>query len=523
MRRVTLLSSAILVAMLATGARSWWTSRSDDGPGAGSTTGPASGDRRPGSVASELAPSPTSPERLTPADEACEIDPEAIDPADVPADWPASVPVARLRLEVVDALSGKKLDAMWALEGPTAGPPPPDAPPRSESDPPDLLLTNDWRPRRSQHAAAVPVFDRRAVVRPRVNVPGYAGIEREGRSVTPGAETIDRRLHVPTGVRELRARVPLYKTVPLELTVLGPDGRPAEGAEVRQVRIARHIVDLESTTADERGVLRLRDVPYVPGEVVEAFVNWRYNEAVRRGDGDGNPPPELVTSPPPDPVQAWSAIVRLAGPTDSTEWKFEADPAEDAAEELPDEVESDRIGARVADPSAPRGTIRARVVAADGAPIVGETVWFGSDEQARTDAKGEVSMGDRAVGSHDLLCEPDGHFPMRARVAVVAGRTTDVVLREPTGAKVVVTVVDPRGLPRPSARIDVRARGGDAVFDVTDGVMRVDDFADERGRRTFARVRPGQVRFVVTWRGHVAKTTLDVADGETKDVHVVVR
>jgi len=167
--------------------------------------------------------------------------------------------------------------------------------------------------------------------------------------------------------------------------------------------------------------------------------------------------------------------------------------------------------------------IRARVVAADGAPIVGETVWFGSDEQARTDARGEVSLRDRAVGSHDVLCEPGGHFPMRARVTVVAGRTTDVVLREPTGAKIVVTVVDPRGLPCPSARIDVQARQGDAVFDVTDGVMRVDDFTDERGRRTFARVRPGKARLVVTWRGHLARTTIDAADGETKDVHVVVR
>lgn len=459
---------------------------------------------------------------LTPADESCEIDPEAIDPADIPADWPTSVPAARLRLDVVDALTGEPLDATWFLEGPVEGPLPADAPPRTEPEPPKLHLTNDGRRRRSCDAAAVPLFDRRAVVRAHASVPGYAGLELESRRRTAGEEVIDRRVYVPSGVRELRLRVPLYETVPLELTVLGPDGRPAEGAEVRQVRIAGHIVGLEWTTADERGVLRLRDVPYVPGEVVEAYVAWRYNESVRRDPLAGNPPPEFRTTPPPDRAQAWSAIVNLAGPTDVTEWKYEADPADEAAEGAPADVEPDPIGLRAGDASAPRGEIRVSVVAADGAPIVGETVWFGADGQAGTDGKGEVSLRDRAVGEHDVSCHPAGHFPMRARLTVVAGKTTDVVLREPTGARVVVTVVDPRGLPCPSARIGV-VLDDDAVLDVTDGVMRLDDFTDERGRRTFARVPPGKALLVVRWRGRVVPTPIEVADGETKDVRVVVK
>jgi hypothetical protein len=110
---------------------------------------------------------------------------------------------------------------------------------------------------------------------------------------------------------------------------------------------------------------------------------------------------------------------------------------------------------------------------------------------------------------------------MRAEaVAVVrAGTESDVVLREPFGGTLDLVVTDGNGDPRPSARFQVT---GARVFDVVDGVQRLDRYVDARGRRTLARVEPGDVTVTATWGSHRGTAQVTVRDRERRTVRLVL-
>ena len=94
-------------------------------------------------------------------------------------------------------------------------------------------------------------------------------------------------------------------------------------------------------------------------------------------------------------------------------------------------------------------------------------------------------------------------------------------MREPLGARVEVVVLDPQDRPVPSATLAIRDR---TVFDVReDGVQRLDMVTDHRGRRTFARVEPGKTVIRARWGSRKGAQKVELKDGETTRVTVVVK
>jgi hypothetical protein len=94
-----------------------------------------------------------------------------------------------------------------------------------------------------------------------------------------------------------------------------------------------------------------------------------------------------------------------------------------------------------------------------------------------------------------------------------------VAIQEPTGASLEVAVVGTDERPLPFAVLDVDA----VVFDVEDGVQRVDLRTDAVGRRTFARVQPGRCRVTASWGDRRGERTVDLADGQRHTLRIVLR
>lgn len=357
------------------------------------------------------------------------------DPADRPADWPTELPegfwTVRLRLDCVDAQTGKPIDATWSLVGPSSASPPGYVEP--ENPPVNLSSLTDDRRRRAVDAAAVMIVDGSASGRLEIVAPAYADLR-----------TGYHRFQIAPDAKELRFRAPVSLSVPLELTVLGPDGRPAEGAWISNVRIAGRVLDLPIVRADERGLLKVDGIPFLPGEVVQTYLVWRPLDAVGTIASEGKARPWDVESPvPSDPSRAWTTVVHLPGPVTSSDDDLRIEERPEPEDAF---VARDADGARI-------GTV--------------DPAW----------ARGRVN----------------------------------------------VRCVDARGLPCPSAELEIEARHGDAIVDVTDGVQRLDSFTDEKGRRTFSRVPPDTIRVRARWGSRKGETIFDLRPGETKNVHVVLK
>jgi hypothetical protein len=311
----------------------------------------------------------------------------------------------------------------------------------------------------------------------------------------------------------------------LHAIVLGPDGRPAVGAVIYEVRVAGAFVRVESDPSDERGSLEVRGIPYLPDEPIGAFVGWEPPGAGRLASS--NPvrrPFDLTSVVPTDPARGWSEVVRLSGPSSSGD---DGDRAGWRGEDPPDvtfsEPDVDLVGDDSNDPKTPRGAIRVRVLGWDGKPVARPSLRCVGVGRVSCGADGLVTLDECTVGVHDVRFDAEGRLPTTARVVVAAGQSTDIVLREPVGARVDVSCVDVRGRPCSSAELEIETKHRGPILDVTDGVQRLDPFADERGRRTFARVSPDVIRVRARWGSRSGEAVFDVKDGETKDVRVVVK
>lgn len=64
---------------------------------------------------------------------------------------------------------------------------------------------------------------------------------------------------------------------------------------------------------------------------------------------------------------------------------------------------------------------------------------------------------------------------------------------------------------------------GGQVLDVADGVQRLDRYTDARGRRTFARVEPGQVTLHAAWGSRHGSETVTLRDGDRTSVRITAK
>lgn len=456
-----------------------------------------------------LAAAPRRPGR-TPADETSAAATTGPSPAEVaavpsPTDATPPVPTVPLRLRGFDAASGAAVVGRWAVDD------------SSESA---ARRAREWW--LAEVGAAVGVHELQSLARA---IPDVATVPvRVGRAVHAVISLRDVGEYVlwdadalsgilAAGVSEVVAHFPLRRAMALDVTVLDPTGRPAQGATVAAAWVGGGRVGGGPWPVNADGVARVTSIPFLPGEPLIADVEW----TPEPGAQDVVPAPEegpsaeapVRTRVPAHPSTPWAVTVRLVGPRAFLSDHNESD----------NDVAASSAPEPSAPPTAPRGAARVRVVGIDGRPVAGATVTVGAVE-VPTATDGEVTVEGLLAGDQTVTARADGHFPMSGSVQVVAGRTTDVELREPVGATLDVLVVDATGAARTAARCVVRTGGTIAPFDVVDGVQRLDDFTDARGRRTFARVAPGTVTLTATWGSHRAVVTRDVRDGERAFVRI---
>ncbi len=407
-----------------------------------------------------------------------------------------------LRVETVDARSGRPVASTWApsaiaetftwMRAPTPTPP-------AFRVIPDL---DSGESREMPELPGLPLF--------RVYAPAGHVLEDP-----------EERIQVPSygaHVREVVAVVPLWPEAVLHVTVLDPDGRPAPGVTVARLWVAGRLWGSCDAFEESPGVLRIAGIPALSGEPVAVTFASTYAPALEAELVEieevpaGEPPAsvDLCTEVPARDDASWRCVVRLREPLRDRQ------PSDIVETENDLSCEFDRDGDSALSPQGePSARVYVRVIGCDGDPVARADVLGHT-----TDESGEVRLEGLEPGERRLVATAEGRFDAVATVDLAAGDETSVVLQEPYGANLHVLVTDEAGRSRPSARVEVE---GARVFDVADGVQRVDPFTGPDGRRTFARVEPGTWSVVARWGSRTGSVPVTLADGEVRGLVIVAR
>jgi hypothetical protein len=494
-----------------------------DGPTDGPGRSQGSGPRGPLSV--EGAPPPLAAGPCVPKDAIAEppttstpaaADPassETLDPADRPAWWPASATdghrAVRLRVRCVNGATGETVAARWRLLEAITG-----------SAPVVPWIDSRWRGD-ALVATTVPARD--------------GSFEQNLEIVAPDGflsreEVIGQRVAADATAATLT--VLLWPAFDLELTLRGPDGSPAQDVSLDEFSVAGASVGefggedhRFASLSDDRGVVRIERLPFVPGAELRARAVWRTVSVpvfggVELTEEERARPPIIVRLA--DTVTNLVAVeLPIEGPTGGDEpetGRDRARPDVPVSLELEEGIGSPR---GPADP-ATVGRVRVRVRGAGGRPV-GQARVTSDPLDVTTGANGAAELSNVEAGDREVWVSVPGGFRWSTRVSVVAGSLVDVELREPEAARLEVEVVDERGRPCPFASISARAAGGSATYDVEDGVQRLDDLTDASGRRSFRRVAPGEASLVAWWRGREGRAQVVVEERGRATARVVVR
>ncbi|MBL9086181.1 MAG: hypothetical protein JNM10_03485 [Planctomycetia bacterium] len=501
-----------------------------DGTTDGAGRGQGSGPRGPLAVADappSLAAGPRVPKDATAASPATPTsavaggaEAEPLDPADRPAWWPASAMdehrAVRLRVHCVNAATGESVAARWRLM---------DA--MWVSVPSVPWLDSRWRG-----------GDLAATVFPEPD----ASIGRWLEIATPEGylPPTEGRIQQPIAfdAEQVTITVPLWPTFKLELTLRGPDGAPAEGARLLDLRVQGGVAsetsvvpELSGEVADASGRIRVKGLAFVPGAEVHARVAWPSASPHRTVRPPAEAPtedleevevrrPSALLRLPLEPVDFLSAEVRVEGPTDEDGLPGRHDRSAPVVEDL---VEEEDLGEPVAtaDP-ATVGRLRVRVRGADGRLVERARVTCDA-LHAVTAADGTAELSNVAAGDREVWASVSGGFRWSTRVQMDAGTRVDVELREPAAGRLDIEVVDGEGRPCPSAHVHVYGAGGSVTYDVEDGVQRLDDLTDASGKRSYRRVAPGDTSAFAEWRGRRGEAKVVVEERGRVSARVVVR
>jgi|GEM_PF-2240978 len=296
-----------------------------------------------------------------------------------------------------------------------------------------------------------------------------------------------------------RLRVALRAELDVRVEILGPDGRPAEGATVHRAELPMlgYIAPREERMPD--GSRRLRGIPFLPGETLSLLPSWTGppaagDEIVERSRV---PPLPIETEEvdlaaftsaygwrgpmPPRLEEGIRAVIRLPGPTGpmgGNETDNDLPTEESFGEDPP------------ADPAL-LGSVRLRLVDRSGRAVPHARVAVGNHAGV-TDGEGRVLLKGVPQGeAHVRILDPGWTFP--ASSVVVRPRTvTDTEIRELVGGDVEIVVSDEDGHPAPFAFLLVTPPGGGYLFDVDDdGVQRLDRLVGGDGRRLLEHLPPG--------------------------------
>ncbi len=135
---------------------------------------------------------------------------------------------------------------------------------------------------------------------------------------------------------------------------------------------------------------------------------------------------------------------------------------------------------------------------------------------AMTDASGRATFDAAAVGAWTVSFR--GWLTVEGQAIVRRNERTEVALSEAKGGALAFTVVDEHGAPLTFARLTLYGKGDKAAWRPVpdqDGVQRVDDFTDVRGKRTIERLPAGSYEVAVRWHGRSLLMHVPVYEGKT--------
>lgn len=429
---------------------------------------------------------------------------------EVPAAPHDPAPTHTLRVDFVHAFTGRDMEATWSLR------------PLNLQVPSAAEIAADPQEVRRRLDVGVAAWE--ATFCPGGSAAPFADVGAHGEVHTllaahpPAGFVLARpplavNTRLAAGVTTLVATIPVAPEAVLDVRVLGPDGRPAEGVCVLDLTLGGEATSYRVETPGP-GLLRVRGLPHLAGEAVEAALLWRPAE-----DEGGTarpaalPPPgeldrELRTVVPESIAAPWSVEVTLPGPTDEIVDHIESD------NDLPFE---EHLEGPAPDPKAPRGRVRLLLLGWDGRPVVGALV-----DGVATDGEGRALLEGQPLGEREFELGVPGRLVIRGSTRVRADEEVEATLREDVGARLEIEVVDVEGRPLPAATVELRGNAG-LHFDQDAATQRVDCFTDHRGRRSIARVAPGPGSVHARWGGRRGIESMTLVDGVTARVRVVAR
>ena len=168
----------------------------------------------------------------------------------------------------------------------------------------------------------------------------------------------------------------------------------------------------------------------------------------------------------------------------------------------------------------------------DGSPAVGARVTLTEvieehesprgPREVRTDAKGIARFVNPPARRVILEADQPGYLDARTEVTVGLTGTTDATIREASGGRLELTVVDEHGDPLPHGTVHLLVQSRNPYVDLIGGVQRLDRFFDHEGRRTFTRVPAGPVACVIAWGSRRQRGELTMEAGKTHELRVVL-
>lgn len=334
---------------------------------------------------------------------------------------------------------------------------------------------------------------------------GYVAYERTGA-----------RLPIARTAKSLLFHYPLHREVPMEVTLRRGDGKALQGdvfAEFQFDHTDSIALAMERIAA---GRYRMRGMPHIPG--------LSFGMDIHVGDVSAHW--EGILPPKNDRRMQARLTLRKDGARLNAR-PSNAPPPTGGLIGLSD-------APRPLDPPEPeRGTLTALCRLGDGAPardtrVHAEGPWWsvtGNDGQvtrdryrmeARTNASGRVTFDGAAVGQWTLSFRD--WTTVRGKAVVRRNERTELVLQEPLGGSLAVTVVDGDDKPIPFARMGLLAYGdSEAVRPVpdADGVQRADSFTDPAGAWTLNRIAAGMYEITVRWHDQSLVMHVRVVEGQT--------
>ena len=304
---------------------------------------------------------------------------------------------------------------------------------------------------------------------------------------------------------------PVHRELDVRLTILDDDDRPIDAARVVSWAIGARNSPDPTIDRGSGGELRIRGVPWIAGAPLELKLGLPLT------------PYESAAAPLPghDGAATWSTVLPESVPSPIRERIHPKRSGFNLAWYSCGGVIATDDTASTTFPGI--GTVRVHVLDRKGQPLAGVTVRAPHCRKTTGDDGWAILDTVRAGPSEVTVLDPGYGIAPRSFV-MKAAADNEVVLREAAGVTLDVVVVDGAGKPLPFAEVVGGPSPGATLFDFDDkGVQRLDPFTDVHGRRTFHRVPPGSLRLTATWGGLEGSVDVDLADGESRAVRLVVK